>query len=419
MKDPRRRSSVVPLPSDEEQRAALKVAAELSEPSAESSRRVLSRLEGADADLLRRRRRRRRRWTGVGGGVAAAAVITLVVLQMPDSPVADAPPPDPGSSLPAHVSSGYARVETVSPCAGITVEIRELTDLDLDWCSAGVLCLSLARGEIDVSVGPTFRPRTLRVLAGSVTVEVTGTRFTVSRHGERVSVAVTEGAVRVTWPDGSDTVVAGSYWTSWTDIAGAHGVESPAPVVSIPPANEGPARSTEDIATGDLPPLAHTESEVWLLATIQAQRGLGRPAEERLETLEEYLVAYPQNDSAEEVLALKVEALTQAGEYREAIGAARDYCLTYEEGPHREDVRWLEATTARDRLHDCELALTPYRELAEGVGARRAEARYYRGMCAFDTGRKEEARAALEAAMEDDLLPEQRAVARQILESLE
>lgn len=417
MKDHQEPGSVVPLPSDEQQKQALELAAELSEPSTESTGRVLHRLEDADAHILRLRRRRQQRWAGLTAGAAAAALLVFVWLR-PSGPQVPGAPPESGSTLPAAFSSGYAQVETVRPCDGVSVEVRELTAVDMDWCLPDVLCINLARGEIDVSVAPTFRPSILRVHAGSVIVQVTGTRFTVSRHEERVSVSVTEGSVSVTWPDGSESVDAGSYWRSWT-VGETVRTDPPHTVAADPQASGPGPPGDDDPRADDLPPIALAETEVQLLATIQAQRGLGRPAQERLEALDRYLATYPHSDSAEEVLALKVEALTDAGAYRDAIDTARDYCLTYEQGPRREEVRWLEATVARDRLHDCELALPPYRELAESSSGRRAEAEYYRGMCAFDTGRTDEARAALEAAVETKLPPEQDDVARQILESFE
>jgi len=415
MSDRPGRRSVVPLPPDEQQRRALELATALSEPEPASTDRVLERLEGAQIDL---RRRRRRRWT-TGGGALAAATLLAILCVWRWSGAPDEARPESADPTPTGVHSGYARVETIRPAPGVDVEVRELTELGVDRCDTGVMCLSLAQGEIDVTVGPEFRPQILRVLAGPVSIEVTGTRFTVSRHGERVSTSVTEGAVSVTWPGGHEALSAGDHWSSHESneegvVAAPAGDKprNPQTVASAVPGRE-PDPAEEPLLTAPL------ETEVQLLATIQTQRGLGRPADERLETLDRYLETYPGGDSSEEVLALRVEALTETGAHREAVNTAREYCLEYETGPHRTEVRWIEATVARDRLHDCELALPPYRELAADPGPRQAEAQYYLGMCAFDTGRLDEARDALGTAVELGLTGSQLDVASSILESLE
>lgn len=55
------------------------------------------------------------------------------------------------------------------------------------------------------------RPFTVKV--GDVTVTATGTRFDVSRHGERILVTLIEGGVTVRAPDGSvDPLRAGEQW---------------------------------------------------------------------------------------------------------------------------------------------------------------------------------------------------------------
>ena len=421
MNGPKGSGSVVPLPPDDQQRKALEAAAELTEPSSECRGRVIERLAQADAQVMRRRRQRRLRY-GFAAGAAAAAVLALATLWPLGRPEGGVPT-GPESILPTRLASGYAQVQAVSPCEGVHVEARELTTVEMDWCESGVLCIGLERGEIDVSVGPAFKPQILRVHAGSVVVQVVGTRFTVSRHADRVSVAVTEGTVSVAWPEGSDTVTAGSSWRSWADpadtLAAAPDGQERRDELRADEDHAPPPPAPPQAPTESPPQVALAETEIQLLATIQAQRGLGRPADERLGALDRFLATYPASASAEEVMALKVEALTDAGAYRDAIDTARDYCLTHESGPRREEVRWLEATVARDRLHDCELALAPYRELAESSAARRGEAQYYRGMCAFDTGRTDEARAALEAALAHELPAQQQQVARQILESLD
>lgn len=104
--------------------------------------------------------------------------------------------------------------------------------------------------------------------------------------------------------------------------------------------------------------------------------------------------------AAEEVMALHIEALAATGANLETIARSYEYLEVHPEGTRRTGVRWIEATVARDRLHDCSLALQAYRELADIGGPRQAEATYYLGTCSADLGKDEDARQALERCLE-------------------
>jgi len=116
-------------------------------------------------------------------------------------------------------------------------------------------------------------------------------------------------------------------------------------------------------------------------------------------------------------MALHVEALAEAGRDSEALAAADRFRDRYPSSGRLHEVRWIEATVARDRQKDCERALPVYRELARHTGPRQSEALYYQGICAHELGLDEEAADALRQAQELGLDPDQEAAARSIREA--
>jgi hypothetical protein len=113
-----------------------------------------------------------------------------------------------------------------------------------------------------------------------------------------------------------------------------------------------------------------------------------------------------------------VGALAGTGDDEAALEAAAEFLTRHPDSSSRYDVRWIEATVARDRLHDCARALPAYRELAAAPGAQAGEAGFYRGVCAAEQGRDAEARGALEAALVAGLAPKLEAEARELLRGL-
>jgi hypothetical protein len=70
----------------------------------------------------------------------------------------------------------------------------------------------LERGRVSFAVPKRERRATFKVQAAGTLVEVVGTRFTVARDGERVTVAVSEGTVRVTSDGRALAVHAAQTW---------------------------------------------------------------------------------------------------------------------------------------------------------------------------------------------------------------
>jgi hypothetical protein len=90
----------------------------------------------------------------------------------------------------------------------------------------------LERGEVEIHVAPRRGKPPFVVTAGGVRVEVIGTVFSVTRHGDRVRVVVREGVVSVTSGGEVARVAAGSAWPAEP----AAPVDEPAPAAPAVPA---------------------------------------------------------------------------------------------------------------------------------------------------------------------------------------
>jgi hypothetical protein len=109
----------------------------------------------------------------------------------------------------------------------------------------------LERGRVSFAVPKRERRPTFKVQAAATLVEVIGTRFSVDRDGERVTVAVSEGTVRVTSDGRALAVHAGQTWENGVarrvaeDAFGSDGSEVPRLHESAPArasaSNERPA----------------------------------------------------------------------------------------------------------------------------------------------------------------------------------
>ena len=156
-------------------------------------------------------RRRRVALIAAGATVAAAAVLAVVGLGGERS----ARPARPSASrietgaTSSQVTLGDARI-TAGPHAALTA--TETAD--------GGVQVFIERGAIDFAVAARGDRPPLVVLAADVRVEVVGTVFTVARDGDRVSVSVAEGVVRVSRPgEEAARVAAGQSWPAIAEPA--------------------------------------------------------------------------------------------------------------------------------------------------------------------------------------------------------
>lgn len=346
--------------------------------SPDRERRVRARVERS---LLARRRRR-----GVVV-VALAAVVSLVVVFAGRRWTAE-PAPEVAATAPPQSAQPLIHFADGSEVVARSSNAR----LEAVVSSADEITLRLDSGSARFSVTPNAQ-RVFRVLAGSVTVQVLGTVFTVTREAERVSVSVERGRVRVTSPLGERELGVGESGEFSERSAEQSLVPSPLPLpaASTAPAAPAPrpvspwralaqdgsyAAALAEIdregprAVRDLP-------EELLLAADAARLG-GRP-DRAVSFLERLVKRFPRDaraplaaftlgrtlldqlgrpreaaqafasarrlDSkgaiAEDALAREVEAWSRAGETELARERARDFLTRYPKGRRAAAVRRL------------------------------------------------------------------------------
>ena len=418
---------IIHLPPSPEEQRALDLARDALQVEDGQIRGVRERLDRIDPVAIQRSARtRRQRVIQVAAVAAAVAVAMIVGLQLTGSG-------DPLVQMVVETDPGQS--QTVSPASGVDVSVAADSRVAVVVDRQKEAVVELRQGEVAVDFEPTSDVTTMRVDAGVVSVHVIGTRFTVTRSGDHVAVAVDEGSVEVRWAGGQLAVAQGESWTTGATqtqtivaataqpvlveepVAIAAAAVAEAPAVEGAPASavvEDPAqRSSEPNEAGP-----QISDEAVLLARIGINRAAGVPAADRLVDLDHFEAAYPDSLHGEEVLALRVEALAELGSAEQALAAAGQFADRYPDGARRREVRWIEATVARDQLHDCSRALPAYRELAEETWGGWADATYFRGICAAEQGLDDEAREALQSALGGNLSDAQTAEARRVLGQL-
>jgi hypothetical protein len=193
----------------------------------------------ATADVERTRWRRVAAWSAAAA-VAASVIITLAVQWKQAAEVAATSRIATSGSV-TRASIGDATAE-VGPEAALVITGSE---------ASGYTVL-LERGDVTFSVPERERRPAFRVHAGDVRVEVVGTRFSVSRQGEDVAVAVTRGRVRVTRHGESVLLHAGGRW-SFPEVRREDEAAAKPPAV--------PAADPRRTATLDGPPSAKPQSQ--------------------------------------------------------------------------------------------------------------------------------------------------------------
>jgi hypothetical protein len=122
---------------------------------------------------------------------------------------------------------------------------------------------------------------------------------------------------------------------------------------------------------------------------------------------ERFLQKHPESELAEEVRIIRLEAMAQVGEPREALAALDGWLATRPEHPQFLSLLELRADVARDGLRDPRSALAGYRVLASrGRGEQKARGQAFRGLCAWSLGLEDEAYDSLSEAQSNHFLPE-------------
>ncbi len=351
-------------------------------------------------------------WVTVAAVGATAAVM---VLALRPAPVAAPPVMDVG----VEVMAGAGGIVSSLPGGEASFSLmpggalRRVTDGE-----GRVPAFELDRGIVTVDVTPGTLPG-LVLDAGEVRVSVLGTSYVVSRDEDLVTVSVLRGLVRVEHGARVEQLGAGQSFST----ADPPPQDVPLEVALAP--EELPTEAPGEIPTpGDEEPV--TEADLLALSPaesefldIQDLLARGATAEELLAATSGYLERHPAGQFTVEVEAFRVEATAQSGRHREAFDLAGAFCAAHPDNPRRNQLLWLQATVARDRLRDCGLALDPYRELAALPGDTGADATYFRAVCALDQQLVEEAAAAFQAYLDRAPGGEHAAHASEMLAGLE
>jgi transmembrane sensor len=323
---------------------------------------------------LRRRRARRMVLGGIAGVVCVLAGSVWAVRSHRDTRVqASAPRTEP----PLALADGSV-VTPLGPSSRLVAKT----------VSPHLVEMELVSGGAHFEVAPN-RDREFRVAAGRVDVTVVGTKFTVERQGERTTVTVQAGRVRVAWQRGEqllDPGERGVFPPLETAVAPPQPVESPSVETAVQ-AKASPAHRAADwrsVAEHDPAGafrMLHDKGkgpsnlDDFLLAA-DAARSSGHPAEavrylERALSLHEKdarsaVVAFtlgrvkladlhdpagaaeafaiartmaPQGVLAEDALAREVEARYRAGDETGARSLAEEYVRTWPSGSRLRSVR--------------------------------------------------------------------------------
>ncbi len=242
-------------------------------------------------------------------------------------------------------------IETASTVIKKRSETKAALELELET--------GAARFEV------TSRPeRAFRVHGGDVTVTVTGTSFRVERSGARVSVAVSEGSVLVTWPGGTQTLRRGASGTfpppgERSEAASVAALPSSKSLAPSEPAPERIASAEALFAEADAARAAGRHGEALAKLELLSQRyprdpraplaaftrgrllleNLGKPAQAARAFALSRSLTGPTSALSEDALAREVDALRAAGNKALSRERAELYTRLYPAGLRLRQVR--------------------------------------------------------------------------------
>ncbi len=320
--------------------------------------RVLATVEREGPALVRGPRVR---WIGAALALAAAAAALLFVAVRATSPTASGPACE--GWLPATAALRAGRFDLGR--RGLARVEGEASLAAPDGCTTEV---ALERGRVDVRADD-LGGGTLRVLAGDVTVEVWGTRFTVTRDADQVAVEVAEGHVVVRAPAEREIHLrVGERWSRGEPRAAVEPRPTPAEVEAAPiepeaapPVEEPPATASEAPAHAPRPDaramLAEAERR-WregdrdgaraIFRRVGAGRGAlaeaawirlarlelgGGEAARALEAARTQRRRFPASHLAAEALYLQADAARRAGDGAASAAAIRELREAHPDSP--------------------------------------------------------------------------------------
>lgn len=330
-------------------------------------------VDRADA-VIPRETRRRAPLVLAAAGLAAAAAVAIIVAARDPAPATPVTTPVASPSRIVTPVGGTSQLEL----PGALVEARSDTSVEIQHGEAGAITLVIARGAVECDVEPRHGRPPFRVLAGDTTVEVVGTRFTVTRT-PRPRVDVARGTVRVTSPSGTWLVNAGDTWPPPADTASA---PPPAPAgkpeleVAEPAVVAAPVEPARSLPTEPPAPSQTTRASkpaqtrervresyrialklestdpqkairlyraiatdgkgmepVALVSLAELQLELGAPGD-ALAALDELARRFPKAANIEDAAWLRYEALRAMGKHDQARGVAAEYLRKFPHGAY-------------------------------------------------------------------------------------
>lgn len=336
-------------------------------------------------------------WTALWGGLALAAAVLLLVWLWP------APAPELGVGTELALSGATHQL-------GPSIQLRGIGTASVEARTATGARVRVQGGGVRFDVDPNGPQRALVVLAGEVEVSVRGTVFDVFYVHERAAVHVVRGSVQVRAAGVEQVLEAGQSWSEEVPEAEVVAVAPPPPApepvcpvcvapapVASPAVAEAPLEVEPEPPLDLPPPVPPALQFAELLDRAEAEDRAGP----LLGAIDQFLEDHPTSALGEEAEALRLEV---GARIRPAQHVVHDIDVFLEARPaagRRTSLLELRATLQRAQLHDCGAALPSYEALArESTGQTRARAEAWRGLCALQLGRTEEARAALQSAAE-------------------
>jgi len=302
----------------------------------------------------------RRAWMFAGVGAAVAAAVILVVMTK-----SDVPPPAPiaEDTTPSRIVTPVGGESQFTVGDAVIVAASD-TSVDVKRAPDGGITLVVARGAVDCDVAPRNQRPPFHVIAGDVSVEVVGTRFSVARTPSP-RVDVVRGKVRVRAPGGTWLLAAGDSWTPPVSGSASEQVaeqaapapQNPDPDIEIdrtpnrnsPTPTPTPAISphaqyqiAQKLEATDVARAAKmyraiaASKDAWAapalfgLAELEAKTN----AAQALHDCNEYLRRFADSAQAEDVAWLRVEILRSAGRRDEARVAVTEYLRQWPQGSY-------------------------------------------------------------------------------------
>jgi len=315
--------------------------------------------ERADAAVPAQPASNRRAWMFAGLGAAVAAAVILVVSTKGEAPA------------PARVAEDTTPSRIVTPVGGesqftvadAVIVAASDTSVDVKRAADGGITLVVARGAVDCDVAPRNNRPPFHVIAGDVSVEVVGTRFTVARTPSP-RVDVVRGKVRVRATGGTWLLSAGDSWTPPVSGSGEQvaeqapvsdqtpeaadpqieidRVQNPPTLTPTPMAPHAQYQLAQKLEATDVPRAAKmyrvvaSSKDSWAapalfgLAELEAKTN----ATHALADCNEYLRRFANSAQAEDVAWLRIEILRSAGRRDEARVAATEYLRQWPQGSY-------------------------------------------------------------------------------------